>query len=139
MKQFYALLEGLAWVAAIVGLLTGLAGCAGSLPLTTTLSQPVDSTLQHQAAEQRARALVQGLTTGKVKFKGPVTFQIGGTGNTATDAHKAKAPVAAAPHATASETKTSRGVPWQVYAGVALVLFAAGFLLRGKLKIPLPF
>ena len=44
---------------------------------------------------------------------------------------KANALVAAAPHATASATKTSAGPPWQVYAGGGLVL--GGVLLRGKL------
>jgi hypothetical protein len=70
----------------------------------------------------------------KVKFTGPVTFQVGGTGNvaTTTDASRAKAPVAAAPHATAAEAKTS--VPWQVYAGGALLLVLGGFVLRSRLS-----
>ena len=67
----------------------------------------------------------------KVKFTGPVTFQVG-TGNVATAITKAGAPVAAAPHATAAATKTS--VPWQVYAGGALLLALSGFVLRGKLS-----
>ncbi len=71
----------------------------------------------------------------KVKFTGPVTFQVGGTGNvaTTTDATRAKAPVAAAPHASATETKTS--VPWQVYVGGALLLVLGGVVLRSKLPI----
>jgi hypothetical protein len=73
----------------------------------------------------------------KVKFTGPVTFQVG-TGNVATAITKANGPVAAAPHATATEAKTSAGLPWQVYAGAALVLVLGGFLLRSRLKLPLP-
>lgn len=75
----------------------------------------------------------------KAKFTGPVTFQIGGTGNTATAIAKAQAPVASAPHAAAAEAKTSAGPPWWVYLGLATLALAGGFVLRGRLKIPLPF
>jgi len=66
----------------------------------------------------------------KVKFTGPVTFQVG-TGNVATAITRANAPVAAAPHATAAKVETS--VPWPVYAGGALLLGLGGVMLRGKL------
>ena len=74
----------------------------------------------------------------KVKFTGPVTFQVGGTGNVATTLTKAQAPVASAPHAKA-EARTSAGPPWYVYLGAGLLLALGGFVLRGRLKIPLPF
>lgn len=92
---------------------------------------PLDSTI---------RASV-GLSTRKVKFTGPVTIQLGGTNNTAasTAIAKAKGPVASAPHATATESTTKSGVPWWVYAGLAALGLVGGWLLRGKLKIPLPF
>jgi len=73
----------------------------------------------------------------KLKFTGPVTFQIGGTGNNATVIGKARAPVASAPHAAASATQA--GPPWWVYLGIGALALAGGFVLRGRLKIPLPF
>jgi hypothetical protein len=100
-----------------------LSSCATEQRIPAALDARVDSAL--------TAAGVPPLR--KVKFTGPVTFQVGGTGNvaTTTDASRAKAPVAAAPHATAAETKTS--VPWQVYAGGALLL--ALFVLRSKLPM----
>ena len=71
----------------------------------------------------------------KVKFTGPVTFQVGGTGNVATTLTKARAPVASAPHASAEATKS--GPPWWVYLGIAGLALAAGFVLRGRRKLPL--
>lgn len=74
----------------------------------------------------------------KVKFTGPVTFQVG-TGNVATTLTKAKAPVASAPHAAAAEARTSAGPPWYVYLAGAALLVLGGFLLRSRLKMALPF
>jgi len=71
----------------------------------------------------------------KVKFTGPVTFQVG-TGNVATTIAKARAPVASAPHASAEATKS--GPPWWVYLAIAGLALAGGFVLRGRFKIPLP-
>ena len=75
-----------------------------------------------------------GLSTRKVKFTGPVTIQIGGTGNNAasTAIAKAKAPVASAPHAAATATTTKAGPPWWLYAGLAALAAAGGWLLRSK-------
>lgn len=104
-----------------------LSSCATEQRIPAALDAKVDSAL--------TAAGVPPLR--KVKFTGPVTFQVGGTGNvaTTTDASRAKAPVAAAPHATASEAKTSTGPPWQVYVGSALLLVVAGFVLRSKLPV----
>lgn len=75
----------------------------------------------------------------KAKFTGPVTIQFGGTGNNATAIAKARGPVAAAPHASAAQEKESAGPPWYVYLGGGFLIGLGGFLLRGRLKIPLPF
>lgn len=101
--------------------------------MTSALSEPVDSTVQRQVAAARQVALQ--LHTGKVKFNGPVTFQLGGTGNQAnsTDATKARAPVAAAPHATATNASRQGGTPWQVYVGLVVVCLALGAWLGTKL------
>jgi hypothetical protein len=119
----------------LIALLALLGSCARGDELASVLSQPLDTTVQHQVLTARQ------LAVGKVKFNGPVTFQIGGTGNvsTTTDAHKAQAPVAAAPDATAAEAKTSVGSPWYVYLGGGLLLALGGFMLRGRLKLSLPF
>lgn len=98
-----------------------LSGCALERDLPPPAAGPLDSTLR-----------AAGLATRKVKFTGPVTIQLGGTGNTATSTaiEKAKAPVATAPHAAASTTKA--GPPWWVYAGGAALALLAGWLLRSK-------
>jgi len=75
----------------------------------------------------------------KVKFTGPVAFQVGGTGNVATALTKAKAPVASAPHAAATEARTKAGPPWWVYLVGGMLLALGGFVLRGRLKITLSF
>lgn len=123
-----SLLLRLAGLLLAIGLLL-LTSCAHGDELASALSQPLDSAVRHQFASR------------KLKFTGPVTIQVGGTGNTATttDASRAKAPVAAGPHATASETKTAAGLPWWLYLVAGLLLVAGGFWLRGKLRIPLPF
>lgn len=112
-----------------------LAGCATSADVPTVLSQPVDSAVQEQAAAVAAQQVVTQLSTGKVKFKGAVTIQLGGTGNTAnaTNAPRAKAPVAAGPHATATDASKKGGTPWQVFAALGLVCVGVGVWLGTKL------
>ncbi|MGI4870447.1 MAG: hypothetical protein ACRYFX_04625 [Janthinobacterium lividum] len=113
-------------------LLALLTSCAHGDELADVLSQPVDSTMQRQVTA--ARLAAGQLSTGRVKFNGPVVLQFGGTGNTATatDAHKAKAPVAAAPGAVATATRTQGGPPWYVYVVLVLVGALGGAWLRGR-------
>ncbi|MGI4865449.1 MAG: hypothetical protein ACRYFZ_16115 [Janthinobacterium lividum] len=107
----------------LAGLLT-VASCATSQDVPAPTAGPLDSAI-------RAKT---GLTTGKIKFNGPVTFQIGGTNNTAsaTSVAKAKAPVAAAPHAAATDASTRAGTPWYVFAALVLIGAGVGAWLRGK-------
>lgn len=108
--------------------------CALERDVPPATAGPVDSLV-------RARV---GLSTGKVKFTGPVTFQIGGTGNTSTSTAiaKAKGPVASAPHATATESTTKSGPPAWVYVLIGGLSLAAGavggFLLARRLPSWLP-
>jgi hypothetical protein len=104
-----------------------LSSCALERDVSPAAAGPLDSLV-------RARV---GVSTGKVKFAGPVTFQVGGTGNTAssTAVAKAKAPVAAAPDSTATAIAPKGGTPWWVYAGLATLGVAAGFVLRGKWQL----
>jgi hypothetical protein len=119
-----------------LALLLLASGCALERDVPLATAGPIDSLVR----------VTPGLSTGKVKFNGPVTFQIGGTGNTATstDIAKAKAPVAAAPHATATATETTSktGPPLVVYVllGVGSLLAGAvgGFLLARRLPAWLP-
>lgn len=94
-----------------------LSSCALERDVPPVTAGPIDSTFR-----------ANGLSTGKVKFNGPVTFQLGGTNNTATSTAigKNKAPVAAAPQAAATETTSKSGPPLSVY-----VLLGAGMLLAG--------
>ena len=101
-----------------------LSNCATQERIPAALDAKVDSAL--------TAAGVPPLR--KVKFTGPVTFQIGGTGNNATAIAKARAPVASAPHASAEATKS--GPPWWVYLGIAGLALAGGFVLRGRFKLP---
>jgi len=96
-----------------------LVGCATERELPALTAGPLDSTLR-----------AAGLSPRKVKFTGPVTLQVGGTGNTATA--KAKAPVASAPHATATAATTKASAPWWLYAGGAALALLVGWLLRGR-------
>ena len=100
-----------------------LSSCALERDVPLATAGPLDSTLR-----------AAGLRTGRVKFNGPVTLQVGGTGNTATSTaiDKAKAPVASAPHSTATETTTKTGPLWWVYAVGAALALLAGWLLRGR-------
>ena len=127
-----------------------LAGCAFQ-GWEATLASPIDSTIQRQLSSQ--------VLARNVKFNGPVTIQVGGSGNTAnaTDASKAKAPVATgtsqaqdntkagqhggaaglAPGASADAT-TRTGVPVWVLAvgGIILVLLALlGLAYRYRSKL----
>jgi len=112
-----------------------LSGCASSADVPAALSQPVDSALMRQAQTNAARLAVERLSTGRIKFKGPVVFQLGGTGNTAsaTAATKAKAPVAAGPAAVATDSSKKGGAPWQVYAVVGALVLGLGVWLGTKL------
>ena len=101
-----------------------LSGCATQQRIPAALDARLDSALTAGGVPPLR----------KVKFTGPVTFQIGGAGNNATAIAKAKAPVASAPHAAAATTAS--GPPWWVYLGGGLLLALGGFLLRSRLKIP---
>ncbi|MGI4873367.1 MAG: hypothetical protein ACRYFX_19590 [Janthinobacterium lividum] len=133
MKTFLLRLVGLLLALALLALL--LSGCAHGDELASALSQPLDSTVRQQVAGQ--------VGARKIKFNGPVTLQIG-NGNTgaATDASKAKAPVAAAPYAVASETRPAAGPSWKAcawLAGLALLVGAVGgFWLARRLPAWLP-
>jgi hypothetical protein len=102
----------------------GLTSCAMEHDVPPPAAGPLDEAIR----------TTTGLSTGKVKFTGPVTLQFGGTNNTATSTAiaKAKAPVAAAPHATATETTTRAAPPWYVFAALVLIGAAVGAWLRGK-------
>lgn len=130
-----------------------LSACATSADVATSLSQPLDTTIQHQVARQ--------LHAGKVKFNGPVTIQVG-TGN--VNAPKARGPVAAgasqaqdytragqqggalgtAPGARAGATTSPGMPPWLLGAGIVLLVLAllAGLVYRFRTKLfgslPLP-
>ncbi|MGI4760593.1 MAG: hypothetical protein ACRYF0_07805 [Janthinobacterium lividum] len=122
MKKLYCLLV-------VASLLYLACSCATQQRIPAALDARLDSALTTSGVPPLR----------KLKFTGPVTFQIGGTGNVATAIAKTKAPVASAPHATASAVKTWAGPPWYVYLVGGLLLALGGFLLRGRLKIPVPF
>jgi hypothetical protein len=117
-------LKKLYWLLVIASLIYWLSSCATEQRIPAAIDVRVDSAL--------TAAGVPPLR--KVKFTGPVTFQVG-TGNVATTLAKAKGPVASAPGATASATKT--GPPWWVYAGMVVLAVIGGFYARGRLKWPL--
>jgi hypothetical protein len=121
-----------------------LASCALEYDVPAATSGPIDST---------ARAA--GLSARKVKFNGPVTFQVvSGTGNTTTAAALTKptgpvatgagqaqdftkagqqgGAVATAPGATAGATTRTSIPTWQLVAGglVLLLLLLLGLLYR---------
>lgn len=94
-----------------------LTSCASSYEVPAALAGPIDSTVR-----------AAGLSTGKIKFQGPVTFQVGGTNNTAstTAVGKAKGPTATAPHAVATDASTKASGPaWWVFALVGVAAIAA--------------
>jgi hypothetical protein len=110
---------------------TMLASCATSSDVPAATAGPLDSTFR-----------AAGLSPSKIKFKGPVTIQVGGTNNTATAITKPSGPVAtgagqaqdftkAGQHGGALATApgssagaaTRTGVPtWQLLVGAILVL-----------------
>lgn len=109
-------------------LVASLLGSCATERVPLAIDAQVDSTL--------VAAGLLPLSVRKVKFTGPVTFQVGGTGNVATAIAKTKDPAATAPHAVAT---AKGGLPWYVYAGLAAVMASLGFYLRDKVKIALPF
>ncbi|MGI4762334.1 MAG: hypothetical protein ACRYF0_16610 [Janthinobacterium lividum] len=147
LQRLLALLAGALLVAST------LPSCATSADLAESLSQPLDTTIQHQVARK--------YQAGKVKFKGNVTIQMG-TGN--VSAPKAQAPVAAgasqaqdytkagqhggalgtAPGAKAGATTNTGVPPWLLGTCIVLLLFGllAGlaYKFRDKLfgSLPLP-
>lgn len=94
-----------------------LSSCALERDVLPATAGPIDSLV---------RANVR-LSTGKVKFNGPVTFQVGGTGNTATPADNRKAgrkgTAALGPGATVTRTG---GTSWQLGALVIGLSLAGG-------------
>jgi hypothetical protein len=120
-------LKKLYWLLVVASLVYWLSSCATEQRIPAAVDARVDSAL--------TAAGVPPLR--KVKFTGPVTFQIGGSGNVATSIAKARGQVASAPHATASATHT--GPPWWVYVGLGALALLTGFVVRGRLKISLPF
>jgi hypothetical protein len=105
--------------------------CATLSDVPAALSQPLDSSVQRQVAAAHLR-------TGKVKFTGPVTFQFGGSNNTATatNAAKAKAPVASAPHAAVMQAsnKANSIAYWVVIALVCIGLCLIIWLRYGSTR-----
>jgi hypothetical protein len=100
-----------------------LASCALERDVPLASAGPLDSLVRAQP----------GLRTGKVKFNGPVTFQVGGAGNVATTLAKAKAPVATAPGASAT---TRLGMPvWVLVAGGVLALLGLVYRYRKRLLL----
>jgi hypothetical protein len=96
-----------------------IAGCVLERDMPPPTAGPLDSTIRAST----------GLSTGKVKFTGPVTFQIGGANNTvnATAMAKVKAPVATAPHAASTDaSKKTSGLPWWLVGVLGLVASLAG-------------
>lgn len=134
MKQFYSLLEGLLYVAAIVGLLLAFTGCAGTQQVTYTVPRT-------RADSLVAAAGLTPLTARKVVFRGPFIVQTGG-GNTAVAGKNKPGQRAQAVSTGAGSpvvaSRPARGVPWYVYAGGAGLLLTGGFWLRGRLKVPWP-
>jgi hypothetical protein len=105
-----------------------LASCATMSEVPATTAGPLDSTFR-----------ANGLSTGKIKITGPVTFQVGGTGNmaapSATDNRKAgqrHGSAATAPHATASTTTKEAGTAWYWFALVGVCCIAAWEYLSSK-------
>jgi hypothetical protein len=97
-----------------------LSSCALERNVPAAAAGPLDSTLR-----------AAGLSTGKVKFTGPVTLQIGGSGNTATSTAiaKAKAPVAAAPYAVATQPKPQSSTAWRLVAVAGSLVLLLGVWL----------
>jgi hypothetical protein len=135
LQRLLTLLAGALLVASTLG------SCASSADIAESLSQPVDTTIQRQVARQ--------LHTGKVKFKGNVTIQLG-AGN--VNAPKAQGPVAAgasqaqdytkaAQHGgalgTGAKASTATGVPpWLLGTGIVLLFgLLAGLVYKFRAKL----
>lgn len=103
-----------------------LNACALEYDVPPATAGPLDSA---------ARAA--GLSAGKVKFNGPVTFQVvNGTGNTTTAAAltKPEGALATGPGATAGTT-TRTGIPtWQIAVGGAVLLLLLTLWLVNKFR-----
>lgn len=98
-----------------------LTSCATTAELPPATAGPLDSTLRSA-----------GLSTGKIKITGPVTFQVGGTGNTAapvatdnTKAGQRGGAAATAPQAQATASTEKSGPAWWVLGLVGVVAIAA--------------
>jgi hypothetical protein len=130
MKQLTRILYGLAVALGLALALLGVTSCALESQVPPATAGPIDSLIRTQAT----------MNGRKIKFQGPVTFQIGGQANTAstTDIGKAKAPTATAPHAVATDASKKTGTPWWVFAVLVLVGGVGGFLLARRLPRWLP-
>jgi hypothetical protein len=124
---------------AILKILLVVAGIALLLVAASCTTERYAPAIDHRVDSTLVAAGLPPLSVRRVKFNGPVTFQVGGSNNTATQLGKAKAPLATAAHATVTAPVTKAGVPWQVYAGGALLLLLLGFYVRGRLRLPFPF
>ena len=103
-----------------------LSSCATEYEVPDAVAGPIDSTFR-----------AAGLPARKIKFTAPVTIQLGGTNNTAsaTTVGKAKAPVAAAPAAVATDaSQKAGGTPWWVFALVLAVGLGCGTWLASRLR-----
>jgi hypothetical protein len=129
MTPFTRFLYGLAVAFCLALALYGVTSCAMESQVPPAAAGPIDSTFR-----------AAGLRTHKVKFKGPVTIQIGGTGNTAstTAIGKSKAPAATAPHAVATDASKKAGTRWWIFAVLAVVGGVGGFFLARRLPSWLP-
>jgi hypothetical protein len=124
-------LYGLAVALCLALALLGVTSCALESQVPPATAGPIDSLV-------RTPAILNGR---KIKFKGPVTFQVGGQGNTAstTTIGKAKAPTATAPQAVATDaSRKAAGTPWWVFAVLVVVGGVGGFLLARRLPKWLP-
>lgn len=105
--------------------MASLLGSCATERVPLAIDAKVDSTL--------VAAGLSPLSVRKVKFTGPVTFQVGGSHNTATAIEKTKAPAATAPHA--STTTKEAGTPFYVFGIIALVAAAGGAWARGRFSV----
>jgi hypothetical protein len=123
-------LYGLAVALCLALAVASVTSCALESQVPPATAGSIDSLI-------RTRATMTGR---KIKFNGPVTFQVGGKGNTAstTDIGKAKAPTATAPHAVATDVSKKAGTPWWVFTVLVVVGGIGGFFLARRLPSWLP-
>jgi hypothetical protein len=131
---FIRLLALLAGTALVAGTLPS---CAGSQEVATTLSQPLDSTIQAQVARQ--------LNAGKVKIKAQAPVAAGASqAQDYTKAGQHGGALATEPGAHAAATMRTGVPPWLPGAGIVLLVFMllAWLLYRFRAKLvgarPLP-